>query len=343
MKKELFFLKVGQGSNGSWFQRVRISLINQIRRYVPDPDVQDVAITILLGQKDYLGRDTKSVFRDSGVMHILAVSGLHVGILVTLLFFLAKPFSLKGKALRIYLLGMVCFIWGYAALTGFSPSVIGASVMFSLITFGQMRKIKPSIFNILAFSAMLMIVIDPSVIGEVGFQLSYLAVSGIVLLYPLILRWWLPPNKVCDYFWQIVSVSIAAQLTTFPLTVFYFHSFPPWFLLANIFVIPLTFVIMQIGIPFLILGWMPGVGFILGWLVNILIRLELWLLKFVQKLPFGKAEDLSIEPETMILVWGMLLIWAAWEYFPKKNLVYLGAFILSGWFMIGVYRSIKRE
>jgi competence protein ComEC len=73
-----------------------------------------------------------------------------------------------------------------------------------------------------------------------------------------------------------------------------------------------------------------------------LIRLELWLLKFVQKLPFGKTEDLSIEPETMILVWGMLLIWAALEYFPKKNLVYLGAFILSGWFMIGVYRSIKR-
>ncbi len=92
MKKELFFLKVGQGSNGSWFQRVRISLINQIRRYVPDPDVQDVAIAILLGQKDYLGRDTKSVFRDSGVMHILAVSGLHVGILVTLFFFLQSHF-----------------------------------------------------------------------------------------------------------------------------------------------------------------------------------------------------------------------------------------------------------
>jgi competence protein ComEC len=187
------------------------------------------------------------------------------------LFFLAKPFSLKGKTLRIYLLGVVCFIWGYAGLTGFSPSVIRASVMFSLITFGQMRERKPSIFNILAFSVMLMIVIDPSVIGEVGFQLSYLAVSGIVLLYPLILRWWLPPNKVCDYFWQIVSVSIAAQLTTFPLTVFYFHSFPSWFLLANIFVNPLTFVIMQIGIPFLILGWIPGVGFILGCLVNILI------------------------------------------------------------------------
>lgn len=339
----IVLLKVGQGSKGSWFQRVRDSLINQIRRHVPDPEVQEVAIALLLGQKDFLGRDTKAVFRDTGVMHILAVSGLHVGILVTLLFFLAKPFSLKGKALRIYLLGVVCCIWGYAILTGFSPSVIRASVMFSLITFGQMRERKPSIFNVLAFSAMLMIVIDPSVIGEVGFQLSYLAVSGIVLLYPLILSWWLPPNKGLDYFWQIVSVSIAAQLTTFPLTVFYFHSFPPWFLLANIFVIPLTFVIMQVGIPFLILGWIPGVGFVLGWLVNGLIKIELWLLSIVQNLPFGKVEDLSIEPETMILVWGMLLIWAAWDYFPKKNLVYLGAFILSGWLMLGVYRSIKSE
>ncbi|SHO64755.1 ComEC/Rec2 family competence protein [Algoriphagus zhangzhouensis] len=339
----IVLLKAGQGSNGTWFQRFRISLINQIRRHVPDPEVQDVAIALLLGQKDFLGRDTKAVFRDTGVMHILAVSGLHVGILVTLLFFLAKPFSLKGKGLRIYLLGVVCCIWGYAALTGFSPSVVRASVMFSLITFGQMRERKPSVFNILAFSAMLMIVIDPSVICEVGFQLSYLAVSGIVLLYPLILRWWLPPNKGLDYFWQIVSVSISAQLTTFPLTVFYFHSFPPWFLLANIFVIPLTFVIMQVGIPFLILGWIPGVDFVLGWLVNGLIKIELWLLSIVQNLPFGKAEDLSIEPETMILVWGILLIWAAWEYFPKKNLVYLGAFILSGWFMLGVYRSIKGE
>lgn len=170
-----------------------------------------------------------------------------------------------------------------------------------------------------------------------------MAVSGIVLLYPLNLSWWLLPNKVLDYFWQIVSVSKAAQLTTFPLTVFYFHSFPPWFLLANIFVIPLIFVIMQIGIVFLILGWIPGVGFILGWLVNGLIKIELWLLSIVQNLPFGKAEDLLIEPETMILVWGMLLIWAAWEYFSKKNLVYLGAFILSGWLMLGVYKFIKNE
>tara|TARA_Y100000593_G_C4279740_1_gene322106 strand:- start:409 stop:1596 length:1188 start_codon:yes stop_codon:yes gene_type:complete len=264
-------------------------------------------------------------------MHVLAVSGLHVGILVSVFLFLVKPFKLKGWKLKVYLIAVVIIIWLYAMITGFSPSVVRASVMFTLITLGQMRDRKPSIFNVLAFSAILMIAIDPEVIFEVGFQLSYVAVAGIVLLQPMITRWWLPSSPWIEYLWQLAAVSIAAQLATFPLTVFYFHNFPLWFLPANLLIIPLTFLIMQIGIPFLILGWIPLLSDFLGWVLNSLFQLELWILNLFKNIPVTKLDELTIFPLTMFCVWGNLLIWASWDLFPKKRLVYIACFLTFLW------------
>src|SRR5690606_774747 len=115
---------------------------------------------------------------------------LHVGIIYAILLFPLKGIQLKSRQRKIYLLTVILLIWTYAVLTGFSPSVIRAATMFSLFTLGQLRERKPSSLNILAFSAMVMIVLDPAVIFEVGFQLSYIAVAGILLIQPLIVRWW---------------------------------------------------------------------------------------------------------------------------------------------------------
>ncbi|NVJ86383.1 MAG: ComEC family competence protein [Algoriphagus sp.] len=301
-----------------------------VKDNIPQKESQPIALALLLGQKNQLDRSLREAFSDAGVMHILAVSGLHVGILVAVLLFLIKPLKLKIAARRFYLVGVVFIIWGYAGITGFSPSVVRASVMFTLVVLGELRERKPPIFNIMAFSALLMIAVNPSVILDIGFQLSYLAVSGIILLQPLILKWWYPPNRFLEYIWQLAAVSIAAQLATFPISVWYFHSFPIWFLPANLIVIPLTFVIMQLGIPFLFLAWMPFVGKIMGWLVGFLIQFELLILSLFQKLPF-RFQELSIYPTTMVFVWGMLLIWVSWFYFSKKGLIYFGLFLTLIW------------
>lgn len=341
--KELTVLdSAGAGSPVFWMEYIRESLSGLIREKVPDLKNQKIALALFLGQKQFLDRDTKKAYSEAGVMHVLAVSGLHIGILVGVLLLLIKPLRLGGKQRKTFLLGVVTVIWMYAFLTGLSPSVVRASVMFSLITLGQIRERKPSIYNVLAFSAMLMIVIDPEVIFEIGFQLSYLAVLGIVVIQPLILRWWLPPNMFLEYCWQLLTVSVAAQLATFPLSVWYFHSFPSYFLIANLLIIPLTFLLMQIGIPFLILSWIPVLSDVLGWILNLLLMVQDWLLGLIRLLPGGNMNELTIYIPTMLSIWGLLLIWGLWEFVPKKRLVQLTAAFVFFWAGNRFYEEWKR-
>jgi competence protein ComEC len=327
------------------FINLRSQLADQLGQVIPDSQSEQVAMALLLGQKQSLDRNLRDGYVQAGVMHILAVSGLHVGIIYALLLVLFKPLKLSKKWAKFYLILVVLLIWIYAILTGLSPSVVRASIMFSLLTLGQMRERKPSIFNVLAFSAMLMIALDPEVIFELGFQLSYLAVAGIVLIQPLILNWWLPKNRILEYFWQLTSVSIAAQLATFPLSVFYFHLFPTYFLLGNLLVIPLAFLIMQVGVPLLLVGWIPGVGSVLGWVLSQLIWIQNQVVLLIQTLPWGKIDRLTISVSSMIFCWLILLIWAGWAMGNKKQLIYIFygmVFIWSGLMLVEEIRAPRQ-
>lgn len=320
----------------------RNHLAIRLKNQIPDPQSQQIALALLLGQKQSLDRDLRAGYVQAGVMHILAVSGLHVGIIYALFLGLLKPLRLAKKWSRIYLLLVVLLIWIYAVVTGLSPSVVRAATMFSLLSLGQLRERKPSIFNILAFSAMLMIAINPAVIKEVGFQLSYLAVAGIVLLQPLILNWWLPQNRILEYFWQLTAVSLAAQLATFPLSVYYFHLFPTYFLVGNLLIIPLAFLIMQLGVPLLLFGWIPYLGDGIGWVLSKLIWCQNQLIQLLQVLPYGKVDRLTISPLSMILLWMALLVWSAWETGNRKQLIYLSLIGFSIWSGLRIFETINR-
>lgn len=322
--------------------RLGKSLSDLIDQKVEFTESKQIANALLLGQKESLDKEIKNAYSETGTMHILAVSGLHVGIIYAILLLPLKRFKSDSKFRKGYLLTVVGLIWLYAVMTGFSPSVVRASTMFSLVTAGQMRKKKPSIWNVLAFSAMLMMVVEPEVIFDVGFQLSYLAVAGIVGLQPLIVRWWLPSNRVLEYFWQLAAVSFAAQLVTFPLSVFYFHQFPTYFLLANLIVVPLAFLIMAVGVPFLFLGWIPMLGEVMGWLVNWLIYIQIQITFFIQLLPLGKIDRLTITFSGMVLVWILLLIWGNWEMGNRKKLAVLAMVFFASWGFEGLIREINR-
>ena len=324
------------------FSHLRFKIGKLLQDKIPHPESEQIALALLFGQKQYLDQDIRAGYVQAGVMHILAVSGLHVGIIYALFLMLLKPLKLNKKWSKIYLLFVVVLIWVYAFLTGLSPSVVRAATMFSLLSLGQMRERKPSIFNILAFSAMLMIAQNPAVIFEVGFQLSYLAVAGIVLIQPLILNWWLPPNRFWEYIWQLTSVSLAAQLATFPLSVFYFHVFPTYFLLGNLFIIPLAFLIMQVGVPLMLLGWIPFVGDFLGWILSWLIWLQNFIIKLIQLIPGGKLDRLTLDFSSMILIWMALLIWASWEVTKRKRMVYSLLILTLIWSGIQLEREVSK-
>ncbi|MEB2784868.1 ComEC/Rec2 family competence protein [Algoriphagus persicinus] len=317
-----------------------------LKAKIPDENSAQIALALLLGQKKELDPTIREAYTQAGVMHILAVSGLHVGIIYALFILILKPLKLKKEKARLYLLSVILVIWLYAFLTGLSPSVVRASTMFSLLTLGQMRERRPSIYNILAFSAILMITTNPDVVFEVGFQLSYLAVLGIVMIQPLILNLWLPQYKALEYIWQLTSVSIAAQLVTFPLSIYYFHVFPTYFLLGNLLILPLAFLIMQVGVPLMIFGWIPMLGDGLGWILSWLIWGQNWIAETIRLIPGGKMDRLTMDFSGMIFVWGMLLILVGWEVGSKRKLTWLAltlAFLWTGFQLYGEVQNTTKE
>ncbi len=341
--KEVNIIQSRQSSDFRYFlDHLRQKMVVMLEAKIPDPDSRQVALALLLGQKQNLDPAIREAYSETGVMHILAVSGLHVAIIYAIFIFLMKLVRLKKHQTKYYLIGVIGMIWLYAFLTGLSPSVLRAATMFSLITLGQMRDRKPSIYNVLAFSAMLLITANPDVIFDVGFQLSYLAVTGIVLIQPLIVNWWLPSSKLGEYFWQMTTVSIAAQLVTFPLSVYYFHVFPTYFLIANLVVIPISFLIMQVGVPLMILGWVPFLGEALGWVLSWLVWVQNQVTLLIHLFPAGTINRITIGFPGMILIWVLIMIWSGWEFGLRRNLTWTALILLLFWSASGIFSELSK-
>jgi competence protein ComEC len=222
----------------------RSALLNILQEFHFSDNEFAVASAILLGYDEYLDQDLRQLYAGSGAMHILCVSGLHVGIIFlmfnTLLAFI-KRFKYGDF---IHAIIIILIIWIYAMITGLSPSVFRSATMFSFITVGTMMNRKASTYNSLAASAFVLLIYDPYLLFHIGFQLSYLAVLAILFIQPHISslfysKWWLFRKS-----WDLLAVSIAAQLGTFPLAIYYFHQFPNLFILTNLLVIPLSFIIL---------------------------------------------------------------------------------------------------
>jgi competence protein ComEC len=341
--KNFQILSTDQTSDIRFFlDHLRQKMVLMLEAKIPDPDSRQVALALLLGQKQKLDPEINKAYSETGLMHILAVSGLHVAIIYAIFLFLLKLLRLKKHQTKYFLIGVIGIIWLYAFLTGLPPSVLRAATMFSLITLGQMRDRKPSIYNVLAFSAMLLITVNPDVIFDLGFQLSYLAVAGIVLIQPLILNWWLPSSKVGEYFWQLTAVSIAAQLVTFPLSVYYFHVFPTYFLIANLFVIPISFLNMQVGVPLMILGWIPYLGEVLGWILSWLVWSQNQVTLLIHVLPVGTVNRLTMSLTGMILIWLLTLIWSGWQFGPRRNLTLTVVILVFFWSASGFISEFSK-
>jgi competence protein ComEC len=342
--KKLVLLPLKQSNDLNFtLEHLRHYFAGVITKYVPRPESKQIALALLLGQKESLSKEVKQAYSATGTQHILAVSGLHVGIIYSILLLPLTFFKQEGHALRkSYLFLVLGLIWIYALMTGFSPSVVRAVVMFSLVTLGQMRKRKPSIWNILAFSALLLLVLDPDIQTDLGFQLSYLAVAGIVGLQPILLRMWAPSNRVLDYFWQMATVTLAAQLITSPLTLHYFHTFPTYFLVANLLIVPLSYIILCAGVPFLLLAWIPILGSLLGVSVDFLLFIQNEITYTLQELPAALWQGIHLSLVGMFAIWGALWIWGNWELGNRKILAQFALALGFLWAISNLWTEVRR-
>ncbi len=266
-----------------------------------------VASAILLGYDDYMEKETKLDYMKSGSMHILCVSGLHVGIIYIVLNaimgFLPKRRSFK----LIKPIVLITTIWLYASITGFSPSVQRAALMISVFIIGGIINRKSDSYNTLAISAVILLIIDPHLIFKVGFQLSYSAVLGIIIFYFPIYRKIQSKNAIADKILSITALSLAAQLGTFPIAIYYFHYFPAWFLLSNLITFPLSFLILTTGLIFIVLSWLPMVSEFVAAILSYLIKIINGGIELINMLPSHHEPNLYFSMPMVIAIY-MLII-----------------------------------
>ena len=283
-------------------EKFRNKLIDIYREQPLDSVEFEVLSALTLGYSRELDPETRRVFSSSGAMHVLSVSGLHVGIIFTVLSFLLAFLKKKQWGKWIFVSLVVAILWFYAFITGLSPSVLRASAMFSVFIIGDNMNRRSNIYNSLALTAFFLLLINPGNLFDIGFQLSYAALFGIVFLQSKFEKVIVIRNKVLKYFAALITVSIAAQITTFPITSYYFGQFPSYFWITNLFIIPLTGLLTPVGILLLFVYKIPVISVGIAFILNNILKLSLYLLSGVENLP------LSVLPVTITQLQLFLLI-----------------------------------
>jgi competence protein ComEC len=307
---------------------LRKRFVEKFKQHMHDTSAIAVASTLILGYKADLSSDVLQAYSKTGTIHVLSVSGAHVAIIYLLINFLLGFLNRfkHGKLIKAVLI--IGLIWYYSLLTGFSPAVCRAAVMISMVIIGKTFNRYINTLNILAISAFALLLYNPLFIVDVGFQLSYLAVAGLIIFQPIAYKWLEIKTKWLDKLWQLCSVSIAAQVITFPLSAFYFHQFPVYFLISNLFIIIPTEVIMFAGIGYLLLPEIPMVSSGLGWILEKSILLMNKVLTLIEFTPYSGISKIWLSVSEYLLLFGIIVLLFCFWHYRNKRLLYPAAVLL---------------
>ncbi len=278
---------------------------------------------MLLGVRDDLDSDLYKSYSAAGAIHLLSVSGLHVGILFFVLTWVLKHLA-PGQQQSVWVAALkLTILWFYALTTGFSPPVLRSALMFSVLIGAEVSRRPHSLPNTLGASAFVILCFDPYALFSAGFQLSYLAVAGIGAWVPLLDQRLTFRYPWQNWLWKLTVVAVVAQLITFPLGVFYFHQFPTYFLLANPVVMLLSEGLLPLAMAALAFSWVPYLNDLLGWTLQKMA----WLLNAsvtgISQLPGAMWEGLWLSATEMMLVYAVLFGGAAWLITRQRSYLWL--------------------
>ncbi|QYJ69417.1 ComEC/Rec2 family competence protein [Flavobacterium litorale] len=326
-------IKAGQLKNTDYYiECFRNDLISSFNQHNYSPKVMNVIKALLLGQRQDMDKDINQDYIDAGVIHILAISGLHIAILFYIINLILKPltrFRKKGRLIQLLLI--LAFLWSFAIVAGLSASVVRAVVMFSFVSIGLYFNRNANTFNSIAVSMLVLLLAKPSFLFDVGFQLSYAAVFSIVWLQPLYRKIKISKYKVVNYFADVVVISLVAQLGVLPLTLYYFGQFPALFPIANIVAIPAVTVVLVMGIVVVIINYIYSnlallVGKVLAFLIECMNGFIGWIASFKGLV----IKDISFTLPLTASLYGIIIAAVLWGFQKKykRTVALLCAIIL---------------
>jgi competence protein ComEC len=324
----------------------RTIIIQNLKKENIEANELGIIQALLLGERNDISEETYTNYKNAGAIHILAVSGLHIGILLLLLQFLLRPLELLPAGKHIKLVLIVVLLWCFAFLAGLSPSVVRAVTMFSFLAYAVSLNRPANKFNILALSMFFILLIKPSYLFQVGFQMSYAAVFAILWIYPLMQRFWFPKNRIIRYIWQLLSVSTAAQLGVLPISLFYFHQFPGLFFVANLIIIPFLGLILAFGILVIILSLLNILPSFISKIYNEIIMYMNTIVEWIAQQEAFIFRNISFDGVQLLLLYTIIIAFIIALIKPsfKRIAIFLiGLIALQLWLLFTNYKTLNKE
>ncbi len=319
---------------------LRETMIKKLEAGIRNREVSALLSTLLLGYKASLSADVQAIYSRTGTVHVLSVSGMHVSIIMALLTFMLGFLSKSSLLVLLRSLLVLAAIWFYAFISGLSAPVCRAATMISFFILAQATGRDQNSLNTLAASAFILLSIKPSYLKDVGFQLSYLAVFGLIAFYPLIKGAVQSKYRLINFLWSYVSVSMAAQLATVPLAMYYFNQFPVYFILSNLLVLLPVTLLMYGGVLFLLLPEC-AVSYKLAMLLEQTVIYLNGALSYIARLPYGSLHSFRFPLAYYLAVY--LCIWMSFltVKYRQKAYVYIMALTITGVVCYNSFNTIK--
>lgn len=335
--------KTGTDNSFSIFrtaENLQHKLLNVYRRFGIKGDEFAVLAALTLGSKDALHPELRQNYTTSGGMHILAVSGLHVGVIYLVLNFLIQFFDRKQRYKLLKSIIIVILLWLYALITGLPPSVIRSTLMFSLVALGSGLERKPQIFNTISMAAFIMLIINPDFLYDVGFELSFGAVIAIVYYQPKIAKWFVFKNKILRWAWDLTAVSLAAQVGTAALSIYYFHQFPNYFLITNFIAIPFATFIIYTAVALYICSPIPYLSTFIAFILNKMLLILNLSIGSIHQIPLSLTKT-SIDGLQLAIIFSTIIMFSFYLHNKRYIPLITGLFLIFVFCCINVYREYK--
>lgn len=265
-------------STTAFLNNLRTNILSTLKKYIPNPQELAIAEALLIGYREDLDRDLVRAYSNIGIVHIIAISGLHLGMIYSLLLFAFKPFGKVKYMPFIKPIFIIAILWIFSGIAGMQPSIVRSAIMFSCMAIGESLGKKANMYNSLALSAFIILLVNPFALWDVGFQLSYAAVLSIVVFSSYIKKWVYFKNKILQNIVTLNAITLSAQILTLPIVLYHFHQFPVLFLITNLVAVPLSGLVLYALILLLVVAKINTLATALG---KVIAGCLWWLNKFV--------------------------------------------------------------
>lgn len=321
---------------------IKHQVVSTLRNSGLSPEAFSIAAALLVGYDDEIDSDVMQSFSHSGTLHVLSVSGMHTGVLFGIFVFLFGLFDKNNRYKKVKCICVIAGLFLFVLITGFSPAVLRAALMLSLIVVGQTFYKQGNGFNTLFLSAFLLLLANPCLVNDVGFLLSYTAVFGIMYLYPILSQRFYFSNWLLQKINSLTLMSVSATLFTLPISLYYFHQFPTWFVLSNLLIIPLSTVQMIAAIALVCLSKIVIIKSVLVFCMNRINALMLWFARLTDEPGYGYIDNLHFSTVDFLYL-SFLIVLFLWIIYSKQyKTVIFFLTVCASWLITNIYFSYRQ-